>query len=124
MNLFGLDRKVPDMIASWHPKRIVYVSCYPPTMHRDVKRLEELGYKAESLKIFDFYPQTPHVETVVLLRGVKTDGHINVDLDVEKLGLKSKEATYSEIKSYIKEKYGFEVSSLYIAQVKKKLGIK
>ena len=63
----GLDRKVPDMIASWKPKRIVYVSCYPPTMHRDVKRLTELGYKAESLKLFDFYPQTPHVETVVLM---------------------------------------------------------
>lgn len=45
-------------------------------------------------------------------------------MDVEKLGLKSKEATYSEIKFCIKEKYGFEVSSLYIAQVKRKLGIK
>ncbi len=55
-----------------------------------------------------------HTETVVVLRDKKVDGHINVDLDVVKLGLKSKEATYSEIKSYIKEKYGFEVSSLYI----------
>ena len=63
----GLDKKVPDMIASWNPKRIVYVSCYPPTMHRDVLRLKELGYKAESLKVFDFYPQTGHVETVVLM---------------------------------------------------------
>ena len=69
-------------------------------------------------------PKETTEETVVILRGVKTDSHINVDLDVEKLGLKSKEATYSEIKSYVKEKYGFEVSSLYIAQVKKKLGIK
>ena len=58
----GLDKKVPDMIASWNPKRIVYVSCYPPTMHRDVLRLRELGYRAETLKIFDFYPQTAHVE--------------------------------------------------------------
>ena len=63
----GLDKKVPEMIASWNPKRIVYVSCYPPTMHRDVLRMRELGYKAETLKIFDFYPQTPHVETVVLM---------------------------------------------------------
>ena len=63
----GLDKKVPDMIASWNPKRIVYVSCYPPTMHRDIQRLTQLGYKADTLKLFDFYPQTPHVETVVLM---------------------------------------------------------
>ena len=63
----GLDKAVPQMIASWHPGRIVYVSCYAPTLHRDVKRLEELGYRAESLRMFDFYPNTPHVETVVLM---------------------------------------------------------
>ena len=67
----GLDKKVPDMIASWNPKRIVYVSCYPPTMHRDVLRLKELGYKAESLKIFDFYPQTPHCECVLSMSRCK-----------------------------------------------------
>ena len=63
----GLDKKVPDMIASWNPSRIVYVSCYAPTMHRDIQRLSQLGYKPQSLKLFDFYPQTPHVETVVLM---------------------------------------------------------
>ena len=63
----GLDRKVPDMIASWNPKRIIYVSCFAPTLHRDVQRLAELGYRMESLRIFDFYPNTPHVETVVLM---------------------------------------------------------
>ena len=63
----GLDKKVPDMIASWNPTRIVYVSCYPPTMHRDILRLTQLGYKADTLKVFDFYPQTPHVETVALM---------------------------------------------------------
>lgn len=63
----GLDRKVPEMIASWKPDRIIYVSCFAPTMHRDVKRLAELGYEPRSLRIFDFYAQTPHVETVVLM---------------------------------------------------------
>ena len=63
----GLDKKVPEMIASWNPSRIVYVSCYAPTMHRDIQRLSQLGYKPQSLKLFDFYPQTPHVETCVLL---------------------------------------------------------
>ena len=63
----GLAKEVPAMIASWGPSSIVYVSCFAPTLHRDVLRFEELGYKAQSLKMFDFYPQTPHVETVVLL---------------------------------------------------------
>ena len=63
----GLDRSVPQMIASWRPRRIVYVSCFAPTLHRDVQRFDELGYKPLSLKMFDFYPQTPHVETVVLM---------------------------------------------------------
>ena len=84
----GLDKAVPQMIASWNPKRIIYVSCYAPTMHRDVKRLEELGYKAQSLRIYDFYPNTPHVETVVILRDKKIDGLIGIDLDVSKLGLR------------------------------------
>ena len=119
----GLDKAVPQMIASWNPKRIVYVSCYAPTMHRDIKRLTELGYKAETLKLFDFYPQTSHVETVVLLRGVKTDSHINVDLDVEKLGIRDNKATYDDIKVYVSEKYGYKIPSLYIAQVKEKVGL-
>ena len=85
----GLDKKVPEMIASWKPERIIYVSCFAPTLHRDVQRLAELGYRMESLRIFDFYPNTPHVETVVLLRGVKSDSHISVKLDVEKLNLKA-----------------------------------
>ncbi|MBR6347802.1 MAG: class I SAM-dependent RNA methyltransferase [Spirochaetales bacterium] len=63
----GLDKAVPAMIASWKPSRIIYVSCYAPTQHRDMKRFEELGYRAESLKMYDFYAQTPHVESVVLM---------------------------------------------------------
>lgn len=63
----GLAKEVPSMIASWNPSRIVYVSCYSPTLHRDVQRFETLGYKAISIKLFDFYAQTPHTETVVLM---------------------------------------------------------
>ena len=63
-------------------------------------------------------------ETVVLLSREKVDGHISIDLDVEKLESKSGTATYAEIKAYIKEKYGLSVSSLYIGQTKDKAGIK
>ena len=59
-----------------------------------------------------------HVETVVLLRGEKVDGHVEIDLDVDKPGRKSGTATYAKIKAYIEENYGFKVSTLYIAQIK------
>ena len=62
-------------------------------------------------------------ETVVVLRDKKVDGHINIDLDVEKLGIHDNKATYDEIKAYVSEKCGYKVSSLYIAQVKEKAGI-
>ena len=65
-----------------------------------------------------------HVETVVLLSDKKVDGHINIDLDVEKLHSKGGTATYAEIKAYVEEKYGFKISSLYIGQIKDKVGIK
>ena len=63
------------------------------------------------------------METVVLLRGVKSDSHISVDLDVAKLGIHDNKATYDEIKAYVSEKYGYKISSLYIAQVKEKVGL-
>ena len=64
-----------------------------------------------------------HVETVVLLHDKKVDGHISVDLDVKKLAIPNRGATYDEIKSYVLGKYGLKVSSLYIAQTKEKAGI-
>lgn len=64
-----------------------------------------------------------HVETVVLLCREKVDGHININLDVEKLVSKSGTATYAEIRDYIEKKHGLIVSNLYIAQIKKKVGI-
>ena len=65
-----------------------------------------------------------NVETVVVLRDKKVDGHISIDLDVEKLGIQSNKTTYDDIKAYISNKYGFKIPSIYIAQVKSKLGIK
>ncbi|MCR5761066.1 MAG: class I SAM-dependent RNA methyltransferase [Sphaerochaetaceae bacterium] len=63
----GLDKKVPSMISSWRPENIIYVSCYAQTLARDLERFKENGYRPVKARVFDFYPQTPHVETVCLL---------------------------------------------------------
>ena len=63
-------------------------------------------------------------ETVVVLGRQRIDSHISVDLDVKKHGITSGNATYDDIKAYVREKYGFEVHSAYIGQVKEKLGIR
>jgi 23S rRNA (uracil1939-C5)-methyltransferase len=64
-----------------------------------------------------------HVETVVLLSREKIDGYVDIDLDVEKLEGKSGTATYKEIKEFVEREHGFKVSTLYIAQIKDKVGL-
>ena len=64
----GLAPEVPAILAGMAPERIVYVSCDPATLGRDVKRLEELGYKCVKAQPVDLFPRTAHVETVVLLK--------------------------------------------------------
>ena len=63
----GLAPEVPVILAGMAPERIVYVSCDPATLARDVKRLGELGYRAVKVQGVDLFPRTAHVETVVLL---------------------------------------------------------
>lgn len=65
-------------------------------------------------------------ETVCLLSKLKSDHHIEVDLSLDELDLTAAEskATYEEIKEYVLKNSGYKVSSLYIAQVKEKMGIK
>ena len=63
----GLAPEVPEVLASMTPERIVYVSCDPATLARDVKRFAALGYQTVSAQAVDLFPRTQHVETVVLL---------------------------------------------------------
>jgi 23S rRNA (uracil1939-C5)-methyltransferase len=67
----GLAAEVPAQIASMNPKRIVYVSCAPETLARDVKTFSELGYSVMRCSAVDMFPGTCHVETVVLMSKVK-----------------------------------------------------
>ncbi|MGG7215166.1 23S rRNA (uracil(1939)-C(5))-methyltransferase RlmD [Clostridium nigeriense] len=63
----GCDIKLLDAIGKAKPKKVVYVSCDPSTLARDLKILEEKGYKTEKVQPVDMFPHTSHVETVVLM---------------------------------------------------------
>ena len=114
-----------ESVARMAPKRVVYVSCNPVTLARDLELLTRKGYKVESSTPVDMFPHSEHIETVVLLSKLKVNHHIEIELKMDELDLTSAEskATYDEIKTYVLEKYGLKVSQLYIAQVKRKCGI-
>ena len=119
----GISPEVIDAVAQMAPRRIVYVSCDPATLARDVKLLTARGYAFSRAVAADLFPRTKHVETVCLL--VRTNGpHIDIDVDVEEmLQEKRGQATYAQIKDYVLEQNGLKVSSLYISQVKRKCGL-
>ena len=120
----GLAADVVESIAEMQPQRVVYVSCDSATMARDVKRLADLGYTAQRACAVDMFPRADHVETVCLLVLRNPVTHINIDVDVEEMVQdKRGMATYGQIKDYVLEHSGLNVSSLYIAQVKQKHGI-
>lgn len=119
----GCDQACLDTMLKMQPGRIVYVSCDSATLARDLKILCEGGYELKRVRAVDQFPHTTHVETVVLL-GRKNQETVNFDIDVPSLGIRTSErATYKEIKQYVMDKYGLNVSNLYIAQVKDKCGI-
>ena len=106
-------------------ERLVYVSCDPATLARDLALLATMGYTARRACGVDLFPRTPHVESVVQLVRKTPDTYIDITVDMDELDLTSSEAkaTYEEIKDYIFDKYRVKISSLYIAQVKQKHGI-
>lgn len=119
----GIHPKALPKIINYGVERIVYISCKPTSLVRDLAVFLENGYRVEKATAVDQFPWTANVETVCLLSRQRVDGHINIDLDVEKLESTGGRATYAEIKEYVKEKYGLSVSSLYIAQIKDKVGL-
>ena len=134
----GCEQPLLEAVVKAAPERIVYVSCDPATLARDIKWLGEHGYEFKEATPCDMFPWTGHVETVVLLSHKKPDGHINVKVEFGegegKVPLdniakraesyKPKErVTYKMIKEYIEAKYGFKVHTAYIAEVKRDLGL-
>ena len=150
----GVDEKILSAVLKSMPDKIVYVSCSPQTLARDLGLLEgtlirtEKGivkaedpafakYEIVYLRPYDMFPQTKHVETLVVL-SKKSASHIVVDVEFGEgegqISLKEakksaeeqkpkKKITYKDIQRYVEENYGFKVHTAYIAEVKRELGL-
>ncbi|MCI9254151.1 MAG: class I SAM-dependent RNA methyltransferase [Lachnospiraceae bacterium] len=121
----GIHPKALDKIIRYGVEHILYISCKPTSLARDLEVFLARGYKVEKAVAVDQFPWTANVETVCLLSKLHSDQHIEVELQMDELDLTAAEskATYEEIKDYVLEHTGLKVSSLYIAQVKEKCGI-
>ncbi len=134
----GCEEGLLQTMVEMQPERIVYVSCDSATLARDLKKLEEMGYRAEKVQMVDMFPQTRHVETIVLLSHKSPDSVINVKVEFGKgkgkvpldaIAERAKKyqpkpkITYKMIQEYVEKKYGFKVHTAYIAEVKRSLGL-
>lgn len=118
----GLAEDVVDTIADMGPQRVVYVSCDPGTLGRDVKRFAGRGYTLKKAVAVDMFPRAAHVETVVLLSRETNPLTVEVRMEVE-TGEVKEHPTYKRIQEYVQEKYGFKVHTAYIAEVKRMVGL-
>ena len=120
----GVHPKALSRIIGYGVEKLVYISCKPTSLARDLEIFIANGYEVQRCVPVDQFPWTTGIETVCLLVLRNPVTHINIDVDVEEMvqdkrGL----ATYGQIKDYVLEHSGLNVSSLYIAQVKQKYGI-
>ena len=122
----GCSPDLVRMAAEFGPERIVYVSCDPATLARDLKLFAQLGYPPVEAAPVDMFPGTAHVETLVLLSKGEIDSKkVRVEFSLEDMDMSGfqKGATYEQIKAYVLEHTGLKVSSLYISQIKRKCGL-
>lgn len=148
----GVDEALIETIKESKPDRILYISCSPQTLARDVGLLtgtlvrdgEKLSksdgnglYVLSSVQPYDMFPQTKHIETLVCL-SKKSEKHISIDVEFGEsdgqISLKKlqeelneqkqkKKTTYKDIQKWVEENYGFKVHTAYIAEVKRDLGL-
>lgn len=120
----GLTPSFIKASCEMNPEKIVYISCNPATMARDLALFNELGYAAQQVQPVDLFPMTSHVETCVLLSHKSADDFISVKMEyADDRKIQPDRITYRLIQEYIEEKYGFKVHTANIAEVKRNLGL-
>ncbi len=121
----GSSRKFISSLLRLKPQRIVYISCNPETLARDLGFITKGGYEVKRITPVDMFPFTNHIETVVLLSQQKPKFTVDIDINLDEFDQTAAEAkaTYQEIKNYVYSKYKLKVSHLNIAQIKQKYGI-
>ena len=121
----GLNADTIEALARFAPRRIVYVSCDPATLARDVALLKDRGYVLKNALAADLFPRCSHVESIVCLSRKEVSDYLRISVNTEDLETDAgKIYSNDDIKQYIEEKYGFKVHSAYIGQVREKLGIR
>jgi len=122
----GVHPKALEKIIGFGVDKMVYIACKPTSVARDLEMLQGRGYKVERIACVDLFPNTYHVETVVLLsKGDIDSKRVKVEFSLEDMDMSEFQngATYEQIKEYVLCKTGLKVSSLYISQVKRKCGL-
>ena len=134
----GIHPKALRKIINFNVDEMVYVSCKPTSLMRDLLVFKEAGYEVKRCCLVDMFPGTVHVESIVLLSHKSPDSHIDVKVEfgegeekvpLDKIAERAKQyqpaprVTYKMIQEYIEEKCGFKVHTAYIAEVKRNLGL-
>lgn len=121
----GIHPKALNKIIRYGVERMVYISCKPTSLARDLVALQAAGYEVKNVCCVDMFPWTANTETVVKLSLKKDAPKIEVTMepDEESNYTPEEKATYQKIKGDVKEKYGVNVHTSYIAQVKRMCGI-
>lgn len=122
----GTTKDFIEASTSLQPKKILYISCDPKTMMRDLVMFRQKGYMTNKIELVDMFPFTEHIETVCLLtreKSVKSYAYVDITPSELGMGGKVKKPTYKQIQAYVLETHGLKVSPLYIANVKDEFGL-
>ena len=121
----GIHPKALDKIIRYGVEHILYISCKPTSLARDLEVFLARGYKVEKAVAVDQFPWTANVETCVLLTHKKPTSYIEVTMDYDKIvsDQKPRHTTYKMITEYVKEKYNLVVKSTTIADMKRSFGL-
>ena len=122
----GVHPKALSRIIGYGVEKLVYISCKPTSLARDLEIFIANGYEVQRCVPVDQFPWTTGIETVVLLSKGEVDSKkIRVEFSLEDMDMSEFQdgATYPQIKEYVLEHTGLKVSNLYISQIKRKCGI-